>query len=568
MMKYLSILLLTVSTAVYATNFKLSEADRSWVEQTLRSMTVEEKVGQLLMPGGDGRFKNLESEAFEQVRRNIVEFHVGGYSMGGGDPGGTALMINAMQQLAKYPLLITADLEGGAGYDMQGATRLPLAMSIGATDDEQFAYLAGNIAAAEGRALGIHVNFYPVADVNTNPRNPIINIRSFGEDVDRVSALTSAYVRGAQEGGQIATAKHFPGHGAAASDSHLELPVLDITSERLEAVELPPFRAAIDAGVGAVMSAHIYMSQLEQERGLPATLSRNMLTTLLREQLGFQGIIFTDAMGMRGVSARFTEGDATVRAVEAGADVVLFPPKVDVSYNALRDAVRSGRIPQERLNASVRRVLEAKAHVGIHEYRLVDLPRLNEVVGRRKNHELAQQISEAAVTLVRDEKSTVPLRVAGEARLLHINLVDNRTGWLGGPVGVTFESELIKRYPAAVTVQADDHSTAGEFQAIRKMADMADAMVVSAFIRTDLTPQQSTLVRHLTTLDKPLVFTLFGRPFLLMHIPELPSYVLGYDVHAGAELAMVKAITGEIPFRGRLPVSLPGFYPIGHRLER
>jgi beta-N-acetylhexosaminidase len=197
MMKHLSILLLTVSTAVYATNFRLSDADRRWVEQTLRSMTVEEKIGQLLMPGGDGQFKNLESEAFEQVRRNIVEFHVGGYYTFGGDPGGAALMINEMQQLAKYPLLITADLEGGAGSDMQGATRLPLAMSIGATGDEQFAYLAGNIAAAEGRALGIHVNFYPVADVNTNPRNPIINIRSFGEDVDRVSALTSAYVRGA-----------------------------------------------------------------------------------------------------------------------------------------------------------------------------------------------------------------------------------------------------------------------------------------------------------------------------------------------------------------------------------
>ncbi len=280
-------------------------------------------------------------------------------------------------------------------------------------------------------------------------------------------------------------------------------------------------------------------------------------------------------MGMRGVSAHFTEGDATVRAVEAGADVVLFPPNVEVSYNALRDAVRSGRIPQERINASVRRVLEAKAHVGIREHRLVDLPRLNEVVGSRKTRALAQQISEAAVTLVRDEQSAVPLRMAREARLLHINLADNRMGWFGGPVGVTFASELIKRYPAAVTVQVDDHSTAGEFQAIRNMADMADAVVVSAFIRVsaykgsiDLTQQQSALVRHLTTLDKSFVFTLFGSPFLLMHIPELPSYVLGYDLHAGAELAMVKAITGEIPFRGRLPVSLPGFYPIGHRLER
>ena len=278
-------------------------------------MTLDEKIGQMIVPAGpaSGGFRPIDSDEMNAIRRNIVDFHVGGYHTFGGDPAGNALAINEMQKMAKVPLLITADLEGGPGYVLFGATRLPLAMAIAATGDEKLAYDAGKLTAQEARAIGINVNFYPVADVNNNPENPIINIRSFGEDPASVSRFVRAYIRGAQENGVIATAKHFPGHGDVATDSHMQMPVLDVPRERLETLELPPFRAAIAEGVGAVMSAHIWLPKLEPEKGVPSTLSKNVLGGVLRGELGFKGIVFTDAMTMRGVSANFANEDATLR---------------------------------------------------------------------------------------------------------------------------------------------------------------------------------------------------------------------------------------------------------------
>ena len=279
--------------------------------------------------------------------------------------------INEMQRLAKVPLLIADNFEGGVGYVLFGATRLPLAMAIGATGDERLAYEAAKVTAEEGRAIGVNVNFYPVADVSNNARNPIINIRSFGEDPARVSCFVRAYIRGTQENGQIATAKHFPGHGDVATDSHLEMPVLNVGRARLESVELPPFRAALAEGVDAVMSAHIWLPQLEPEKGVPSTLSKNVMTTLLRDELHFEGVIFTDSMTMRGVTSNFQPADATLRAVEAGSDIVLLPPDVPTSFNAIKEAVASGRIPETRIDASVRRILTAKAKLNLQKDTIV-----------------------------------------------------------------------------------------------------------------------------------------------------------------------------------------------------
>src|SRR5215472_9240850 len=245
--------------------------DDAWVEQTLKSMTLDEKIGQMLIPSTNGTFRNVDSDELKRVRRDIQEFHVGGYHAFGGDPAGAALILNRMQSLAKIPLLITADLEGGVGYQFPGSTQLPRAMAIGATGSEDLSYQCGKITAIEQRALGIHVNFYPVVDVNNNPANPIINVRSFGEDPAAVSRLARAYIRGEQENGGIATAKHFPGHGDTSTDSHMELPVVNVDRARLDKVEFPSFRAAIDEGVGAVMSAHIYLPKIEDEKGLPST---------------------------------------------------------------------------------------------------------------------------------------------------------------------------------------------------------------------------------------------------------------------------------------------------------
>jgi beta-N-acetylhexosaminidase len=542
-----------------------SAAEPKWADKTLRSMTLDEKIGQMIVSGTAVQgFRNPESDEFDKIRRDVVQFHVGGVHVHGGDPAAVALMINEMQRAAKVPLLIADNFEGGAGWTFFGATRFPMGMAIGATGDEHVAYHVAKVTAEEGRAIGVNVNFYPVADVNNNPANPIINIRSFGEDPARVAAFVSEYVRGAQENGQMATAKHFPGHGDVATDSHLQMPVLPVARERLETLELPPFRAAIAAGVDAVMTAHIDVPALEPEKGLPSTLSRNVLTGLLRNDLHFGGVIFTDSMGMRGITSNFKEDEATLRAIEAGADVILGPPNVEVSFNAIKAAVQSGRIPVSRIDDSVRRILHAKMQIGLDHYKPADVNRLADVVGTKAHRDLAQQIADRSVTLVRDNRKVLPLVPSAETRILHINLLDSRSGWREGPVGRVTSAEMLKRFPNAISIQLDDGSTKNEIEMARKMAEMVDAVVVTAFIRVaaykgsiDLAPDQVRFVRDLCALQKPFVFALFGSPYVIQHIPELPSYILTYDTHPGAELAAIKAITGEIAFQGKLPISLP-----------
>ncbi|HET7711090.1 MAG TPA: glycoside hydrolase family 3 N-terminal domain-containing protein [Thermoanaerobaculia bacterium] len=556
----------------------VTASDR-WVERTLRSMTIDEKIGQMLMArSGPGNFRALDSDDLKQVRRAISEFHVGSLHAGIGEASTIAVTLNELQRLAKVPLLTAANLEGGAGYVLYGATRMPLAMSIAATGDDRLAYEAARVTAREGRAAGVNVNFYPVADVNNNPANPIINIRSFGEDPATVSRFVAAYVRGTQDNGQIATAKHFPGHGDVATDSHLQMPVLDVTPQRLQSIELPPFRSAIDAGVEAVMTAHIWLPQLEAEKGIPATLSKPILQTLLRDDLRFQGIVFTDSMGMRGVSAAFSNEDATLRAVEAGADILVTPPDVEASFRTLRDAVRSGRISEKRLDDSVRRILTAKARLGLNkpQNRLVDVNALMQKVGTAANREVAQRIADNAITLVKDERNVLPLRPSSELRVVQINVLDTRSGWREGPVGRIVAAELPKRFPRAVTVTIDDQTTPTEYELVRKLAQMADALVVNTFIRVasykgsiELNREQLDLLRDLIRMKKkPLVLNAFGSPFLLNVVPELPAYAVTYDISGTAEVAAVKTLSGEIPYKGRLPINLSDAYRIGHGLTQ
>ena len=572
MTKY-GVTLLVALTLTFAASAK--DADERWVERTLRALTFDEKVGQLLVPVVRGGFRNVESEEFSVLRRDIVELHAGGYHVALGDPAGVAVLINEMQRAAKVPLMITADFEGGVGFVIPGATRFPLAMAIGATGSEDFSYQVGKATAIEGRALGVGVNFYPVVDVQNNPANPIINIRSFGEDPKKVSSLATAYVRGTQEAGMLATAKHFPGHGDVSSDSHLTLPVLDITRARMDAVELVPFKAAIDNGVAAVMTAHIYLPQLDSEKGLPATLSYNVLTKLLREDLGFKGLLFTDALDMRGVTNDFTNEEAAVRSIIAGNDVLLFPPDPVASFNAVKAAAESGRIPMARLDDAVRRILRAKSQLGLDKYRPADLTTIARTVGSKAHRDIAQKIADSAVTLVRDNAGAVPLKLSADQHLLHVNLLDNRSGWREGPVGRVLNSELPKRYAKTTSVQLDNLSGTNEYTMTRQLAEMADAVVVATFIRVaaykgsiDLTPDQTKLLRDVAKMKKPFVVISFGSPYLLHHLQELPAYVLTYDTYPGAEMAAVKALAGEIPFQGKLPISLPGLYPVGHGLTR
>jgi len=552
----------------------LTPAEQAWVEKTLSRMTLDEKIGQMLFPVAHGESTNLASAPFEEIRDNIQKFHVGGYHLEGGDPAVVHLLIRRMQELSPTPLLITADLEGGAGFQFPGASRFPRAMAIAATGNPPYAYQAAQFTAQEARAMGISINFYPVVDVNNNPENPIINIRSFGEDPKIVGEFAAAYVRGTEDARVIATAKHFPGHGDTRVDSHLQMPILNFDAARLNAIELAPFQAAIRAGVDAVMTAHIALPQLEKTPGLPASLSRAVTTDLLRSQLGFKGLIFTDALPMHAITENFGAAAAAAMAIQAGADVALEPEDLPGAFSAIKAAVLKGEIPEQQVNDSVRRLLSAKVWVGLDTRRIPPFNELDTAVGSPAAEQKSQEIIEHALTLIKDDGKALPLKMPENEEALLVNLVDAGDEENAPIAGLTFRAEFLKRHAKTLYIEATPGTSRDEFELIRKLSNSYRTVVVSCSIRiasykgaVGLTDAQQALLRTLAQHQGPFVFALFGSPYLLNHVPELPSYALAYEFYPGAELAMVRAIFGEIPFLGKLPVTV-GKFPAGYGLER
>jgi beta-N-acetylhexosaminidase len=587
---------LLVSVTPWAQSPLDREAQR-WVDQTLASLTVDQMVGQLIMPRFAAVYTSSDSDVYDELVRFVHEAHVGGIIAFGGEepvpqvllnptygpivlgqPLALASMLNRLQAIAPLPLLTASDFEWGVGMRIAGGTRFPRAMAFGAANDEQLAFEAGRITALEGRALGVHVNFAPVADVNNNPRNPVINIRSFGEDQVRVGALASAWTRGLQDGGMLATLKHFPGHGDTTVDSHLGLPLIEHPRERLDAIELAPFRAGIATGASAVMTAHIELPALDPAKG-PATLSHPVVTGLLRERLGFSGLIFTDSMLMDGVARLGSSGELAVKAVLAGNDMVLDPVDVLDTFRGLKTAVETGVITRARLEASVRRVLSAKARLGLHKTSVVNLDAVPQHVGGRRHAALAQSVAERAVTLLKDDRNQVPLRLPASANVLYLSVLDYPRGWRIAAPSRTLQPELRKRWVNVQAVEISDASTPNELALVRAMAPRYDAVVAGIFVRAssgtnrlDLAPQVANLLQDLARssgrANQPFVAASFGSPYVAMAIPDVPALLLTYDFSDAAEQAAVRALAGEIPIRGTLPIVLPGLFPLGHGVAR
>src|SRR6184192_708647 len=371
------------------------------VDSILASLSVRDRVGQLVVPWLAGSYTALDDSLFQVAARWVDSLEVGGLIISVGSPFDIAAKLNALQRRSRLPLLVSADLEWGAGMRVVGGTAFPHIMAAGATGNPRDAYAIGEAAATEGRAVGIHVNFAPDADVNNNPLNPIINIRSFGEDPRAVSRLVAEYVRGLREHRMLSTLKHFPGHGDTQTDSHIGLPLITAGYSRLDSIELAPFRAGIAAGADVVMSAHIALPAFTGSDE-PATLYAAVLTGLLRDSLHFQGLAVTDALMMGAIVAKYGAGEATVRAFLAGSDLLLMPSDPDSAVNAMAAAVRGGRISRERLEQSVRRVLEIKRRLGLLERRTVALDSIMTMVGSKRFQDEANDIAIRALTLVRD----------------------------------------------------------------------------------------------------------------------------------------------------------------------
>src|SRR5208282_5377813 len=401
----------------------LRTEDRKWVERTLRKMSVEEKVGQLFMVWVRAEFLNVNSPEYRRLIEQMGRYHLGSMAMSvpaagpflsKGQPYEAAMLLNQLQRKSNLPLLIAADFESGLSSVLNGTTVFPQAMAFGAAGKTEYAESFGKITALEARAIGVHWNFFPVVDVNSNPANPIINVRSFGGSPEQVGEMAAAYIRGARSNGMLTTAKHFPGHGDTATDSHLGVARVGGDLARLESVELPPFRKAIDAGVDAVMVAHVTVPALESDPNRVAVTSPAIVTHLLKEQLGFHGLVVTDALDMGGVTRLYAAdiGREAVDAFKAGNDVLLIPPDLDAAYRAMLAAVNSGEISRDRLDSSVRKILQAKASLGLQRARLVDVNALDKLIKQPENASLAQQISDDAITLVRDNGKVLPLKAA------------------------------------------------------------------------------------------------------------------------------------------------------------
>ena len=574
-----------------------AEAER-WVSATLKKMTVDDKVGQLLVSSFRSEYLSTDSPEYDALARAVHEYRVGGFHVFGGtepipdvlldpnygpvtlgQPLAAASLFNRLQAIAPYPLLNTGDFETGAGFRLQGATAFPRNMAFGAAGDEQLAYEAGRIAAVESRAIGVHVNFAPVMDVNNNPRNPVINTRSYGEDPQLVGRLGSAFVRGLQAGGMIATLKHFPGHGDTDVDSHLGLPIIRDARESLDTTEFPPFKAGIAAGAGAVMTAHIEMPALDPAPNTPTTLSGPIVTGVLRRELGFDGLVYTDSMGMAGVTKLYSPGEAAVRAIKAGNDIVLHSPDDGAAFAGLKAAVLSGEIPAAQVDRSVQRILRAKARAGLHRVRPVNLDALPTVVGSRAHQAVADAVSRKSITLLKDQYGHVPLKLAADAQVLYLSILDSPGGWRIAAPSRSFIPELKRRWPGVTSIELSERSTANEIDLVRAMAPRYDAVVASVFVRAssgsgrmDLPANMQALLRAIARQAEgaktPFVAVLFGNPYTATFLQDLPAIMLTYDYYDRAERSAVRALVGEAPIGGKLPIGLPGMAERGAGLTR
>jgi beta-N-acetylhexosaminidase len=554
---------------------KASAAVRRW----MKGMTLRDEVAQLVFIEFHGGSPNTRSRDYQKFVRLIRETKVGGLilinpstarGVQKAEPYALGAFLNRMQRLAKVPLLVGGDFERGASMRVSGSTPFPHAMAFGATGDPSLTRFEGEVTARESRALGIHWVYYPVADVNNNPDNPIINIRSFGENPQSVAAHVKAFIEGAHSEKRnyiLTTAKHFPGHGDTAVDTHLNLATITADRDRLENLELVPFRAAIDAGVDAVMTAHIAVPALAPPE-LPATLAPAILTGLLREQLGFKGLVITDALGMGGIVNGFGTGDAAVRALEAGADTLLMPADPDAAIKAVVAAVNSGRISRQRLQESVAKILAAKERVGLDHNRFVDLEAISDVLDDPAVNDRAQEIADRAITLVRNTGKMVPLTTPGHA--CYVVLPESRYS----TEGQVFAQEVRKRLTKASLATLDPSMSRMDIDDALGKLTGCESYVVAAFSSVTsgrgsvgLGGELAPALESLMAAGKPVALVALGNPYLLRNFPTAAAYLATYSSVTPAEVSAVKALFGEIEIKGHLPVSIPGEAKIGDGIQ-
>ena len=546
----------------------------------MRTMTLRDKAAQLMIAPCYGENPNLRSAEYRRFLHYVQDLHVGGLivlnrvvqgNVQNAEPYAMASFLNHMQKLSPLPLIVGSDFERGASMRVANTTKFPHNMAYAAARDLAASRFEGLWTAREARSMGIHWIFAPVADVNNNPDNPIINIRSYGELASEVADHVAAYIEGAHSDPAarvLVTAKHFPGHGDTTTDSHMGLGVIPGDRARLDAVELVPFKAAIAHGVDAIMTGHLAVPALEPEE-IPATVSKAVLTGLLRKEMGFQGLIVTDAMDMRGLTSKFAPAEAAVKALEAGADVLLMPARPELAIKGIVDAIASGRLTVKRLDQSVAKLLEAKVRLGLNKKRGVDLEAMNSVLADPDSEIQAQSEADRAVTLVKNDKDIFPMSNASKSCLFI--LTESRRG----RQGLRMLEQVAARAPELKATLFDPDLPPSVFDdAVEQAKSGCKSVIVAAFVTvteyrgdTAMAGGYTAFMQALLNGTVPVGLISLGNPYLLRSFPGVAAYATTYSPSVTSELSAVKALFGEMKLTGRLPVTIPGAAKLGDGIQ-
>lgn len=549
--------------------FDLENQDVLWIDSVMNSLPLYEKCAQVFMPAVFGPNLNLNTKEFQGTLELVRDHGIGGIIISTGNVEETATMINELQKHASIPLLVGADFENGIGMRIKGMNAFPHNMALGAVGDEEFAYQIGKATALESALLGVNINFAPVADINNNPENPVINLRSFSEDKDIVTNYCLAYAEGSKEMRVISTAKHFPGHGNTKIDSHKDLPIIAGSKDYLYENELYPFRELISDGIPAIMIGHLNVPAFDKQTELPATLSYNIITKLLKEELGFEGLIITDALDMKAVTNYYSDDEAVVKAFAAGNDILLMPPNVKSGITALFKAVSSGQISEERLDESVKKILAAKRWAKIHLHKTRNLNQIRERILIPAHKKLAEEIANASVTAVKMQKDIIPISKDKYVSPVVLNIT-NRNNYSD----FVFSNLLENNFNNLKSLYLNGKSKKSDYINTLNEIDKSDLIIIASYftVRTNgnarmLEDDQINLIRNILSLDKKIIFISFENPYILSLFNESKNFLCTFSDTEASQKAALEFLFGNIEATGKLPVSIPGTnYKIGFKL--
>ena len=570
-----------------------SKKSYDFAEKLVKKMSVEEKVGQLVHVGINAKFANRQSPFYRDLERQVTENKIGGIIFFGAPMYETTVLANRMQSAAKTPLLTSIDAETGIGMRFEDATNFPWAMAVAATGEPDFARRMGVITGREAKAMGFRHVYAPVLDVNNNAANPVINVRSFGEDPADVSRFGSAFAKGIQSECVIATAKHFPGHGDTNVDSHRGLPIIDHSRESLEKTELFPFKKAIEDGIGSIMIAHIALPQIDSEEikplkeyaggdaetgaeiikekaTIPATLSAKVQTEMLRRDMNFKGLIVSDAMSMSGLTIYFTQAEAGVRAFLAGTDILEKPENNDAMIGGLLGAVKSGRIPIAKLDESVTRQIAWKHELGLFNNKLTSVDAMDQIIAGPETLALTDEVANKAITLVRNETGALPLDRTKKIAVFGVS------NGFDGPATMGSLVNTIRGNGVRISTAYVQENTTPELAAIaRKTVNEADIVVVGLYGRVRSGAKNSVgipengaaILREALAANKTIIGISFGNPYILSSFPELKTYLIAYGDMSSLQRATARSLLGQQAITGKLPITLPNLHPRGTGIQ-